>query len=185
MSTEQLENHETSLEIPEKVTVSLKKNMLSVSGPLGKTFKNFKKIPVSLEINDKKISIKTQGNRKKEYAILNTAKSLIKTLCEGVVSGYTIKMKVVYAHFPITVKVKDKDVIIENFQGERAPRIAKIHGNTKVVVKGDEIVLTGPVLSDVTQSAAEIEQKTKIKNKDHRVFLDGIYIFSKSNGIEK
>jgi len=185
MSTEQLENFETSLEVPDKVTVSLKKNMLSVSGPLGKTFKNFKKIPVSLEINGKKILIKTQGNRKKDYAILNTSKSLIKTLCEGVIDGYTIKMKIVYAHFPITAKIKDKDVIIENFQGERAPRIAKIHGNTKVVAKGDEIVLTGPVLSEVTQSAAEIEQKTKIKNKDHRVFLDGIYISSKSKGIEK
>ena len=185
MSTEQTENYETSLEIPDKVTVYLKKNMLSISGPLGKTFKNFKKIPVFLEINGKKISIKTQGNRKKEYAILNTAKSLIKTLCEGVIDGYTIKMKVVYAHFPITVKIKDKDVIIENFQGERAPRIAKIHGSTKVVAKGDEIVLTGHVLSEVTQSAAEIEQKTKIKNKDHRVFLDGIYIFSKSKGMEK
>jgi large subunit ribosomal protein L6 len=45
--------------------------------------------------------------------------------------------------------------------------------------------LTGHVLSDVTQSAAEIEQKTKIKNKDHRVFLDGIYISSKSKGMEK
>jgi len=27
--------------------------------------------------------------------------------------------------------------------------------------------------------------KTKVKNKDHRVFLDGIYKYSKSKGIEK
>ncbi len=185
MSTKQTTNFETTLEIPEKVTVSLKKSMLQVSGPLGKTFKNFNKIPVSLEIKDKTISIKTQGNRKKEHAILNTAKSLIKTLCEGVIDGYTIKMKIVYAHFPVTVKTKDNQVLIENFQGERAPRIARIHGQTKVVAKGDEVVLTGPVFTEVTQSAAEIAQHTKIKNKDHRVFLDGIYIFSKSKGIEK
>ncbi|MFB5624756.1 MAG: 50S ribosomal protein L6 [Nitrosopumilus sp.] len=94
-------------------------------------------------------------------------------------------MKIVYAHFPITVKVQNNQVIIENFQGERAARIARIHGQTKIVAKGDEIILTGPVLSEVTQSAAEIEQKTKIKNKDHRVFLDGIYISSKTKGIEK
>src|SRR3989344_126823 len=126
MSTDQTENFETSIDIPDKVTVTLKKNMLAVSGPLGKTFKNFRKIPVSLEVKDNNISIKTSGNRKKEYAILNTATSLIRNLCEGVIDGYTIKMKVVYAHFPITVK-----------------------------------------------------------NKDHRVFLDGIYIYSKSKGIEK
>ncbi|HSG74039.1 MAG TPA: 50S ribosomal protein L6 [Nitrosopumilaceae archaeon] len=185
MSTEQAENFETSVEIPEQVTVSLKKNMLGVTGPLGKTFKSFKKIPVSIEIQDKKISIRTSGNRKKEYAIMNTVKSIIRTLCEGVISGYTVKMKIVYSHFPITVKVQNKEVLIENFQGERAARIARIHGQTKVVSKGDEVIITGPVLYEVTQTAAEIEQKTKVKNKDHRVFLDGIYIFSESKSIEK
>jgi large subunit ribosomal protein L6 len=94
-------------------------------------------------------------------------------------------MKIVYAHFPITVKTKDDQVLVENFQGERAQRIAKIHGNTKVVSKGDDLILTGPVLTDVSQTAAEIELKTKVKGKDHRVFLDGIYIYSKSKGIEK
>ena len=185
MSIEQPKNFEASITIPDKVSVSLKKNILSVSGPLGKTFKNFKKIPVSLEVKDNNISLKTAGNRKKEYAILNTAKSIIRNLCEGVIDGYTIKMKIVYAHFPITVKTKDQEVFIENFQGERAPRVAKIYGQTNVVTKGDEIVLTGPVLGEVSQSAAEIQQKTRIKNKDHRVFLDGIYISSKSKGIEK
>ena len=125
------------------------------------------------------------GQRKKDYAILNTAKSIVRNLCEGVVEGYTIKMKTVYAHFPITVKSQDDKVLIENFQGERAPRIAKIQGTTKVAPKGDEIVITGPVLTDVTQTAANIELRTKIKNKDHRVFLDGIYISSQTKGIEK
>jgi large subunit ribosomal protein L6 len=185
MSTEQEENYETSVEIPEQVTVSLKKTMLGVSGPLGKTFKNFKKIPVLIQVQEKNVLIKTSGKRKKEYAIMNTVRSIIRTLCEGVLEGYTIKMKIVYAHFPITVKIQNNQVIIENFQGERAARIARIHGQTKIVAKGDEVILTGPVLSEVTQSAAEIEQKTKIKNKDHRVFLDGIYIYSEKKGIEK
>ena len=185
MSTEQVENFETSVDIPEEVTVSLKKTMLGVTGPLGKTFKSFKKIPVSIELQDKKVSIKTSGSRKKEYAIMNTVRSIIRTLCEGVIHGYTIKLKIVYSHFPITVKVQGKQIMIENFQGERAARVARIHGQTKVVSKGDEVVLTGHVLSEVTQTAAEIQQKTKVKNKDHRVFLDGIYIFSESKSIEK
>jgi len=185
MSTKQVENFETLVEIPEGVTVSLKKNMLGVSGPLGKTFKTFKKIPVSIEVQDKTISIKTSGSRKKEYAIMNTVRSIIRNLCEGVVHGYTVKLKIVYAHFPITVKIQNNEIIIDNFQGERAARVARIHGHTKVVSKGDEVILTGHVLSEVTQTAAEIQQKTKIKNKDHRVFLDGIYIFSESKSIEK
>jgi len=34
-------------------------------------------------------------------------------------------------------------------------------------------------------TAANIELKTKVKNKDHRVFLDGIYAFEKKKGLEK
>ena len=94
-------------------------------------------------------------------------------------------MKVVFAHFPITVKVEGKNIIIENFQGERAPRKTIIVGNTKVIPKGEDVILTGEVWTDITQTAANIELKTKVKNKDHRVFLDGIYVFEKKKGIEK
>lgn len=185
MSTKQDEIFEATFDVPEKVKVSLNKHMLKVEGPLGKTYKNFKKIPVGLEVKDNKVMIKAVNSRKKYHAIANTALSLIRTLCEGVVTGYTIKMKIIYAHFPITVKTKDGLVLVENFQGERAPRVAKIRGLTKVASKGDEVVLTGPVLSDITQTAADIQARTKVRNKDHRVFLDGIYQFHKVKGIEK
>ena len=66
-----------------------------------------------------------------------------------------------------------------------APRTTKIWGETKVVPKGDDVVITGHVLTDVSQTAAEIENKSRVKNKDHRVFLDGIYKFEKKKGIEK
>ena len=185
MSTKQLEKSATEIQIPKDVKVNLKGSMLHVQGPLGKVYKNFKKIPVLIQINDNKILLKKTGERKKHLAILNTAKSLIQTLCVGVIDGFTIKMKIVYSHFPITVKTEGKKVLIENFQGEKAPRVAKIWGETKVIPKTDDVIITGSVLTDVTQTAAEIELKTKIKNKDHRVFLDGIYKYSKVVGIEK
>ena len=185
MSTEQLEKFETSVEIPKGVNVELKKHMLHVKGPLGKAFKSFRKIPVSIDVKENEIHLKAAGFRKKDYAILNTSRSIIKNLCEGVVTGYTIKMKIIFAHFPITVKVDGKNVSIENFQGERSARIAKIVGATKIVPKGDDITITGPVLTDVSQTAANIQLKSKVKDKDHRVFLDGIYIYDKKTGIEK
>jgi large subunit ribosomal protein L6 len=159
--------------------------MLTVEGPLGKTYKNFRKIPVSIEINDNMVLLKAQGTRKANYAIMNTARSIIRNLLEGVVDGYTIKMKVVFSHFPISIKIDGKQVLIENFQGERAPRVTKIWGKTKVVPKGDDVIITGHVLTDVSQTAAEIENNSRVKNKDHRVFLDGIYKFEKKKGIEK
>jgi len=185
MSTKQLEKFSTEVEIPENVKVSFKSYMLTVEGPLGKTYKNFRKIPVDIEINDNMVLLKAQGTRNANYAIMNTARSLIRNLIEGVINGYTIKMKVVFSHFPINVKIDGKQVLIENFQGERAPRVTKIWGETKVVPKGDDVIITGYVLTDVSQTAAEIENKSRVKNKDHRVFLDGIYKFEKKKGIEK
>jgi large subunit ribosomal protein L6 len=185
MSTEQIEKFQDEVVIPEGVKVTQNKNMLSFVGPLGKTFKSFRRIPVNIEVTEDKVILKTIGFRKRDYAILHTARSIIRNICEGLIVGYTIKMKVVYAHFPITVKIDGKTILIENFQGERAPRKTHIVGNTKVIPKGDDVLLTGEVWTDITQTAANIELKTKVKNKDHRVFLDGIYGYEKKKGIEK
>lgn len=184
MSTK-LEKLQKEIEVPENVKASLKGRMLAIEGPLGKTHKSFRKIPIDIAVDGGRITLKAQGARKKDYAVLNTAGSIIKNLCAGVVDGYTIKMKVVFAHFPITVKVQNDKVLIENFQGERSARTAKIAGKTKVEPKGEDVIVTGHVLTDVTQTAANIQLRTKIKNKDHRVFLDGIYVYEKTSGIKK
>ena len=185
MSTNQTELHTDSLPIPDTVQVNLKGSILNIKGPIGAVRKNFKKISIDLELDGKNIVIKSKGTRKHDHAIFNTVKSIIRNLLEGVLNGYTLKLKTVHAHFPITVKVKDKNILVENFQGERAPRVVKIRGDTKVSVKGDDVILTGSVLNDVTQTAANLQQGTKVKNKDHRVFLDGIYLFEKTKGITK
>jgi len=185
MSTKQIEEFKDQVDIPEGVTVSVNKHMVTFVGPLGKTFKSFRSIPINIEVNEGKVLLTAINQKKRDYAILHTARSIIRNICEGLVTGYTIKMKVVFSHFPITVKVEGKQILIENFQGERAPRITNIVGNTKVVPKGEDVILTGEVWTDITQTAANIELKSKVKNKDHRVFLDGIYVFEKKKGIDK
>ena len=185
MSTKQAELHEVTIPVPDTVKVFESHKILRVEGPLGKTRKNFKRIPVDIQVSGKNVIIKSVGVGKTEYAIFKTAESLVTSLIKGVQTGYTYKMKIVFAHFPITVKVKDGNIHVENFQGERAARISKIFGETKVVAKGDDVIITGPVLTDVSQTAGSLQQNTKVKNKDHRVFLDGLYLFEKQDGMEK
>jgi len=185
MSTKQIEEFKDQVDIPEGVTVSINKHMVAFVGPLGKTFKSFRSIPINIEVNEGKVLLTAINQKKRDYAILHTARSIIRNICEGLITGYTIKMKIVFSHFPITVKVEGKQILIENFQGERAPRITNSVGNTKVIPKGEDIILTGEVWTDITQTAANIELKSKVKNKDHRVFLDGIYVFEKKKGIDK
>ena len=97
----------------------------------------------------------------------------------GVTDGFEYHMKIVFAHFPMTVKVNKDVVVIDNFLGERHPRTAKVVGSAKVVVKGDEVTITGINKEHVGQTMANLEQATKIKGRDPRVFQDGIYLISK------
>jgi large subunit ribosomal protein L6 len=77
------------------------------------------------------------------------------------------------------VKVEGKNIVISNFLGEKKPRVANILGETTVKASGDEVVISGINKEDVGQTAANIEQLTKIKRFDPRVFQDGIYIVEK------
>lgn len=168
------------LEIPEDVAMKLEEGILYVKGPKGECTKDFNRIKVKIKIEGKKVIIKAMGKKRSDYAILNAAKKHILNLFKGVREGYTYKLKIVYSHFPITVRVKDNTVYIDNFLGERAPRRARVVGKlTKVTVSGDDVIVQGPCLEEVSQTAANIEQATRIKEKDLRIFLDGVYIYEK------
>jgi len=98
---------------------------------------------------------------------------------EGVTQGFTYKLKIVFVHFPTTIRIQDRKVIIQNFLGERRPREAAIVGDVKVSVQGDDIIVEGIDIEEVGQTAANIQQATRIRRKDLRKFLDGIYVYSK------
>ncbi|MCP8319509.1 MAG: 50S ribosomal protein L6 [archaeon] len=171
-----------TLELPNGVTAKLDNNMLAIKGPLGECRKDISKIKAQVSHEGNKILIRPLGKKRSDVSVANTARSIIRNMIRGVTKVFTYKLKVVFAHFPVSVKVKGKEVIIENFYGERSPRIAKIVGDCQVTVEGDDIIVKGISLEDVGQTAANIEQVTAVKRKDQRVFLDGIYIYEKERG---
>lgn len=172
------------IDIPDMITVRMEGNLIVVGGKLGTLQKDLTKLPISVDIKDKKLVIKPPGTRKRDLAITNTAKSIILNMIKGVEQGFTYKLKVVYAHFPISVKTKGKEIHVENYFGERAPRVSRVVGDTtKVNIVGEDVIVQGPSLEDVSQTAANIEFSTKLKGKDQRVFLDGLYIYSREEGM--
>ena len=170
---------DTSLDLPKGVSAKFENGSITVAGPLGKVTQDFSKIPVDIEISGTRVKVLTRGARRKNRSILNTGRSLINNAMEGVTKGYQYKLKVIYAHFPVTVKVQGKKVLVENFYGERSPRVAEIVGDTKAEVQGEDIILNGVSLQDIGQTAANLEQATLVKRKDQRVFLDGVYVYER------
>jgi len=173
-----------TLDVPDEVEIKVDARIISVTGEKGTLTRDFSAAPIAIELENKKLRIQTNWPRKREAALVGTISSHIQNMITGVTKGYVYKLKIVFSHFPISVKVQGNKVSIENFTGERSPRWARIMGDAEVSVKEDDVIIQGINLEDVSQTAANIELATRIKRKDPRVFLDGIFVYQKKEGIE-
>ena len=171
-----------TIDIPDKVDLRLEGRKISVKGPKGEITKDFSQLPLRFSLSERTLTIEVDWPKKRLIALIGTIGVHITNMIKGVRNGYLYRLKVVYAHFPITVKVQGNSIIIQNFSGEKHPRSAKIIGDTKVTAKGDEVIVEGIDLENVSQTAANIELATTFRDKDPRVFLDGIYISEKGEG---
>ena len=169
----------TTLEIPKDVNVEINGNEIAVQGKLGSIKKNVATESVDIKKEGNTITINPKTTRRKSKAMAGTISSHIDNMFTGVTKGWTYTLKILYLHFPMTVKAEKNKVVISNFLGERTPRIAGIIGESKVEVKGDQIIVTGANIENVSRTASNIERATRIKFYDRRVFQDGIFITSK------
>lgn len=173
-----------NVQVPDDVEVSLEGKRFTVKGPKGTLVRDFSFAPVSIELNGRNICIRAEWPRKREASLVGTLRSHVQNMITGVRKGFTYKVKIVFSHFPISVKLKGKTVLIENFTGERSPRKAKIIGDVQVKIQSEDVFVQGIDLEDVSQTAANIEQATRVKRKDPRIFLDGLYVYERSEGVD-
>jgi large subunit ribosomal protein L6 len=173
-----------NVHVPEDVEVGLEGKKFTVKGPKGTLVRDFSFAPISLKLNDRILCIRAEWPRKKEASLVGTLRSHVENMITGVRKGFTYKVKIVFSHFPISVKLKDKTILIENFTGERSPRKAKIIGDVQVKIQSEDVFVQGIDLEDVSQTAANIEQATRVKRKDPRIFLDGLYVYERSEGMD-
>ncbi len=159
--------------------VAVKEKLIEVSGKEGKQ-------SIAVEYPFLKVSrqgdvIFIDANKDVSYqkAIAGTLAANIRNAIKGVNEKYTAELELVYQHFPASMKVSGEKLIIENFVGERKPREIKLPKDVKVSVNGTKVQVVGINKYAVGQAAALIETKIQVKNKDRRVFKDGVYITKK------
>ena len=170
---------ENSVDIPDGVTLNLDGRSVTVQGEKGQVARDFGHTRLDLEHTGSSLKIWALNPRKKEAALVNTITAHVRNMIKGVTDGYIYKLKIVFVHFPMTVKVQGKVFVIQNFIGERQDRYADIHGDAKVSIQGEDVIVTGIDIEEVAQTAANIQRACKIRKKDLRKFLDGIYVYSK------
>jgi len=186
---------EETIEVPENVKISIKSRLVTVEGPRGKLTKDLSHIAVNFSVLKKGIiGLEIHHGNRKNVAALRTVRTLINNLIIGVTKGFKYKMCYVYAHFPINVNLDvnaetgNHEVEIRNFVGEKLVRRVVMQPGVEVEAskaQKDELILQGNSLEAVSQSAADIQQICRVRNKDIRKFLDGIYVSEKGNVVEE
>src|SRR3989344_664246 len=171
------------VELPEVVTANVHGNSLIVKGPKGEIKRDIENPRFAMKADAKIVSLALKSGLKqsqRDKMHINSYQSHIKNLINGVIHGYTAKLKVCSGHFPMTVTIDTNGKFaVKNFLGEKVPRTVNVKHGAKVDVQGDIITVTGLDKEIVGQTAADLEQLTRITNRDRRIFQDGIYITKK------
>jgi len=170
------------IEIPDDVSAETDHLELTVEGPNGSVTRRLWYPDIDVSVADGAVVIATESDDAKTDATVGTFESHVANMLHGVTDGWEYTMEVYYAHFPMQVTVEGDEVVIENFLGERAARRTPIRGDTDVQIDGETVTLSGSDKEAVGQTAADIEQLTKVTDKDTRVFQDGVYIVDKPTG---
>ncbi|XP_028798329.1 60S ribosomal protein L9 [Neltuma alba] len=184
-----------SMDIPDGVTVKIHAKVIEVEGPRGKLVRDFKHLNLDFQLitdeeGKKKLKVDAWFGSRKTSAAIRTALSHVANLITGVTKGYRYKMRFVYAHFPINASItnSNRSIEIRNFLGEKKVRKVDMLEGVSIVrsekVK-DELVLDGNDVELVSRSAALINQKCHVKNKDIRKFLDGIYVSERGTVLQE
>lgn len=171
---------EKIIEKPNDVNVSKKEDTLIISKGDRTLERTFIHPRVKLEAAEK-INIKTTSEKKKDRAIVGTWAAHIKNMIKGVNEDYEYQLKIIYTHFPMSVKVSGDEVQISNFLGEKGIRKTSIIGKTTVNIDKEIVTVKGANKEEVGQTAANIEQLGHLSKKDRRRFIDGIYIIKKAD----
>jgi large subunit ribosomal protein L6 len=171
-----IERTKLDVKIPDDVTIAIENNFINIKGEKGELKRYFSHPKIELKINNKILEIHGKNIRRKEKAIIGAISAHINNMIKGVTKGFEYKMKTVFSHFPIKTLVEGNQFIIQNFLGERSPRRVEILQGVTVEVKGEFVTLKGIDKEKVGQTVANIERATMVKNRDIRVFQDGVYL---------
>lgn len=167
------------LKIPDGVEVKVEGNTLKIIGAKGELSRDITNPNLKVEVKDGHLLLDGAKNTKREKTLIGTFEAHITNKFKGVSKGHLYKLKICSGHFPMNVSVSGNQFQVKNFLGEKVPRITRIMDGVTVKIDGEIVTVEGISKEHVAQTAANIEQLTRISDRDIRRFQDGIYIIDK------
>ena len=172
-----------SIALPEGASASIAGDVITVSKDGQSLSREFRHHKVEVRAVNGDLEVFVNLPRRSDKALAGTWAAHLRNMALGIAEGFEYRLKAVFSHFPMNLKVDGKQMIINNLFGEKVPRVAKLPWSpAEVEVRVEnktDVVVRGADREKVGQTAANIERACRIKKRDRRVFQDGIYIVSK------
>ena len=170
-----------TIEIPQGTDAILEGSSLTLKKGGIESKKSFKisNVEVNIRKEGSKIILEAKKATRNESKIINTIRAHINNMILGMDKKYVYKLKVCSVHFPIAVSKEGNFIVVKNFLGEEKPRKAEILKNADARIEKDIITIESPDKEAAGHNAANIENATRVRAKDRRVFQDGIFMTEK------
>ncbi|MEN9653001.1 MAG: ribosomal protein [Verrucomicrobiota bacterium] len=159
--------------IPDKVTVSVKDNVVVVKGPKGELSKPFPK-EIGVVADAKVVNVSDLTDKKSAGALHGTIRAIIRNMVEGVATGYTKTLLIEGVGFKAILKGNVLDLAL----GYSHPiRYTIPAGVTVVVTDGTKLVISGADRHMVGQVASTIKLYKPVEPyKGKGVRVEGEYV---------
>ena len=184
------------VKIPAYVDFRVKGNKITVGGTHGTLTRDFSQLALHFQPStniacreeERSLAVSCHICSRKRAALVKTVASHITNMIRGVTRLCFARCVAIYSHFPVEVLVETDGsaVQVNKFMSKffrkrfEMPLGVKVRLNEKSEFnKGKEFVLEGTDLERVSNCAHLIARNVRVKNKDKRVFLDGIYVAAK------
>jgi large subunit ribosomal protein L6 len=175
---------EEKIQVPEGITCSLKDRYL-ICSKSGSELKRKMILPnITVKVSGNEIIFTSDKGNKNDLKVIRAHLAHIRNMFHGLNEKYTYQLESCNVHFPVTLKIDKNKLIINNFLGEKVARTADIRPNVDVQIKGAKITITSHDKEAAGQTAANFEKATIVRNRDRRIFQDGIYIIEKPGRME-
>ena len=172
------------VEMPEGVSAAVAEGIVTVKGPQGEVKKTMNHPRITITVEGNVVKIDSPQSSKREKKQVFTYRAHLRNMVKGVQDPYVYKVKICSGHFPMNVSHSGKEFSVKNFLGEKVPRTITIMDGADVKVEGDMITITSCDKEIAGQVAADMEQLTRVTNRDRRIFQDGLYIVEKAGAAQ-
>ena len=168
------------IKIPEGLTASIEDHILIIKKGDNELKRELSPL-IQIKVEGDKIILENKKVTKREKRILGTFVAHIKNIIKGLNEKFKYRLQAVSVHFPMTLSIdKEKnELLVKNFLGEKTDRRIKLVNGVDVKINKDIIEIESSDKELAGQCSANIEKGTKVRNRDRRIYQDGIYIIEK------